>query len=150
MGYPRIRSLSKDFSLLSVFFFFNLFIYYFFYTLPSQIIVFIDLTIISSSDVFVDKNHVASRLSFVNVPSLNKLLRFEIFISEDRQLRATHLILDYEPLSRIFQDVGQAIRVGAPRLARINVSKPGFLARRDLPPVELPIQRILQEVAAPR
>ena len=107
--------------------------------MPSQIIVFIYLTIISSSDVFVDKNHVASRLSFVNVPSLNKLLRSEIFISKDRQLWATHLILDYEPLSRIFQDVGQAIRVGAPRLARINVSKPGFLARRDLPPVELPI-----------
>ena len=33
---------------------------------------------------------------------------------------------------------------------RIDVSKPGFLARRDLPPVELPIQHIPQEVAAPR
>ena len=75
------------------------------------------------------------------MPGLNKLLRSEIFISEDGQLRATHLILDYDPLSRIFQDVGQAIRVGDSRLARIDVSKPGFLSRRDLPPVELPIQR---------
>ena len=38
---------------------------------------------------------------------------------------------------------------GSPRLTHIDVSKPGFLARRDLPPVQLPIQRILQEVAAP-
>ena len=78
------------------------------------------------------------------------MLRPEIFISEDRQLRAAHLILDYKPLSRIFQDVGQAIRASDPRLARINVSKSGFLARRDLPPVKLPIQRVSQEVAAPR
>ena len=86
----------------------------------------------------------------VNVPALNKLLRFEIFISEDRQLRATPLILDYEPFSRIFQDAGQAIRVGDPQLNRIDVSKLGFLARRDFPPVELPIQRVPQEVAALR
>ena len=60
-------------------------------------------------------------------------------MSEDRQLRAAPLILDYEPLSRIFQDVGQAIRARSPRLARIDVSKPGFLAQRDLPPVPQPI-----------
>ena len=58
--------------------------------------------------------------------------------------------MDYKPLSRIFQDVGQAIRAGDPRLACIDVSKPGFLARRDLPPVELPIQRVPQEVAISR
>ena len=85
----------------------------------------------------------------VNVQALNYLLRFEIFVSEDGQLRAAPLILDYEPLSRAFVDVGQAIRVGSPRLARIDVSKPGFLARRDLPPVQLPIQLVLQEVAVP-
>ena len=74
----------------------------------------------------------------------------EIFPSEDRQLRATHLILDYEPLSRIFQDAGQALRAGNPKLARIDVSKPGFLARRDLPPVVLPPQHVPQQVAAPK
>ena len=83
--------------------------------------------------------HIAPRLSLVNVPGLNKLLRSEIFISKDRQLRAVHLILDYEPLSRTFQDMGQAIRANNPRLARLDVSVPGFLARRDLPPVELPL-----------
>jgi len=81
---------------------------------------------------------------------LNKLLRSEIFISENRQLRAAHLILNYEPLSRIFQDVGQAIRAGDSRLVRIDVSNPGFLARRDLPPVMLTPQQVPQPVAAPR
>ena len=83
---------------------------------------------ISSSDVFADKRHVAPRLSLVNIPALNYLLRSEIFISEDRQLRAAHLVLNYEPLSRIFQEVGQAIRAGNPRLACIDVSVPSFLA----------------------
>ena len=75
-------------------------------------IIFIGLIMISSSDVFADKRHVASRLSLVNVSALNYLLRSEVFVSEDRQLRAAHLVLDYEPLSRIFQEAGQVIRVG--------------------------------------
>ena len=99
------------------------------------------------SNVSTDKNHVASRLSFIDVQALNYLLRSEIFVSEDGQLRAIHLILDYEPLSRIFQDVGQAIRLRSLRLARIDVSKTGFLARRDLPPVVLPIPQNLPPAA---
>ena len=113
-------------------------------------IIFTDLTMISSSDVFTNKAHIAPRLSLVNVPGLNKLLRSEVFISKDRQLRAVHLILDYEPLSRTYPNTGQVIRAGDPRLARIDVSVPGFLARRDLPPVELPLQRSPRKVAAPR
>ena len=97
-----------------------------------------------------DKSHIAPRLSHVNVLGLNKLLRSKVFISEDGQLRAAHLILDYEPLSRIFQDAGQAIKASDSRLNRIDVSKLGFLARRDLPPVELPIQRAPLHVAALR
>ena len=85
----------------------------------------------------------------VNVQALNFLLRFEIFVSEDGQLRVAPLILDYKPLSCAFVDAGQAIRVGSPRLARIDISKPGFLAWRDLPPVQLPVQCVLLEVAAP-
>ena len=90
------------------------------------------------------------RLSFVNVAGLNKLLRSEIFLSEDRQLQAVHLILDYESWSCTFQDADQAIRAGDPRLARIDISKPGFLAWRDLPPVELPIRCVPQEVVVLR
>ena len=114
-------------------------------------IIYIGLTMISSSDVFAYKRHIASRLSLVNVPALNYLLRSEIFVSEDRQLQAIHLVLDYEPLSRIFWEAGQAIRAGDPRLACIDVSVPSFLARRDRPPVVLLPQWILPEAAiAPR
>ena len=54
-------------------------------------------------------------------------------------MRAAHLILGYESLSRAFLNVDQSIRASSSRLSRIDVSKPGFLARRDLPPVTLPI-----------
>ena len=85
----------------------------------------------------------------VNVQALNYLLRSEIFVSKDGQLRAAPHILDYEPLSHAFVDVGQVIRARSPRLAHIDISVPGFLARRDLQPVQLSIQRVLQEVAVP-
>ena len=74
--------------------------------------------------------------------ALNYLLQSEIFVSEDRQLRAVHLILDFEPISRTFQEIGHAIQAGDPRINRIDVSKPNFLARDDLPFVILPIQQI--------
>ena len=62
-------------------------------------------------------------------------------MSADGQLRAAPLILDYEPLTCALVEAGQVIRVGTPRLARINISVPGFLASRDLPPIQLPAQR---------
>ena len=58
---------------------------------------FIGLTMICSSAVFADKKHVTPRLGLVNVPDLNRFLRSEVFVSEDRQLGAVHLILDFEP-----------------------------------------------------
>ena len=45
--------------------------------------IFIDLTMIFFLDVFVDKDHVSSKLSLTNIPALNYLLRSEIFVSED-------------------------------------------------------------------
>ena len=109
-----------------------------------------DLTNIFLLNVFIDKNHVTPKLSLINVPALNYLLRLEVFVSEDGQLQVAHLILDYEPISRIFQDVGQVLKAGNPKLALVDVSKPGFIARRDLPPVVLPARPIPQEVAVPR
>ena len=47
--------------------------------------------------------------------------------------------MDYEPLSRTFLDVGNAIRANDYRLARIDVSRPHFLSSHDLPPVDHPI-----------
>ena len=58
--------------------------------------------------------------------------------------------MDFVPLLDAFQEVGNAIKAGNPWLARIDVSLPDFLAREDLPPVELPFQHVLPEVALPR
>ena len=60
-------------------------------------------------------------------------------MNNDGQLRAVHLILDYEPISRTFLDVGNSIRANDYRLARIDVSWSGFLAPYDLLLVDHPI-----------
>ena len=76
------------------------------------------------------------KLSLINVPALNYLLRSQIFVNDDGQLCAVHLILDYEPISRTFLDVGNSIRANDYRLVPIDVSRPGFLAPHDFPPVD--------------
>ena len=115
---------------------------YIFYTEPqvSNCLVFLCLT---------DKEQVAPRLSLINVPALNYLLRSQIFVNDDGQLRAAHLVLDYDPLSRSFQDVGNAIRANDYRLAHIDVSRPHFLAPHDLPPVDHPIPQGVPLAAQP-
>ena len=60
-----------------------------------------------------------------------------------------HLILDYEPISRTFLDVGNSIKANDYRLARIDVSRPGFLAPHDLPPVDHPILQGILLAAQP-
>ena len=95
-----------------------------------------------------DRRLVNPRLSHTNIMGLNYLLRSEIFVSEDHQLQAVPLILDFEPISRVFQEIG-AIRAGDPRIHRIDVSKPTFLAREDLPPVRLPVQQIPPQLVIP-
>ena len=96
-----------------------------------------------------DKIQVNPRISLINVPALNYLLRSQIFVNNDGQLQAAHLILDYEPLSRSFLDVGNAIRANDYRLARIDVSRPNFLAPYDLLPVDHPIQQGVPLAAQP-
>ena len=70
-------------------------------------------------------------------------------MNDDGQLRAVHLILDFEPISRSFLDVGNSIRADDHRLARIDVSRPGFLALYDLPPVNHPIPQGIPFTAQP-
>ena len=70
-------------------------------------------------------------------------------MNDDGQLRAVHLILDFEPISRSFLDVGNSIRAGDHRLARIDVSRPDFLTPYDLPPVDHPIPQGIPLVAQP-
>ena len=70
-------------------------------------------------------------------------------MNDDGQLRAAHLILDYEPISRTFLDVGNFIRASDYRLARINMSRPSFLAPHDLSPVDHPISQGIPLAAQP-
>ena len=70
-------------------------------------------------------------------------------MNDDGQLRAAHLILDYEPLLRSFLDVSNAIRENDYHLARIDVSRPNFLALYDLPPVDHPISQGVSLAAQP-
>ena len=109
------------------------------------------LTMFCSSIILAKKRHVVPKLSLTNVVAFDYLLRFEIFVSEDRQLQAIHLILDFKPILEIYQEIGYAIRVGDLQLAQIDVSILNFLSRENLPPVLLPLQRVLPEaIAAPR
>lgn len=71
-------------------------------------------------------------------------------MSEDRQLKAVYLILDFQPLSDKFQDMGNEIRAGDPQLAQINVSVPVFLAREGIVQVELASHRFPREEAIPK
>ena len=70
-------------------------------------------------------------------------------MNDDEQLRAVHLILDYEPISRTFLDIGNSIRAHDHRLARIDVPRPGFLTPHDLPPVDHPIPQGIPFPAQP-
>ena len=45
---------------------------------------------------------MSPNLNLVNVANLNRVLRAKVFVSEDRQLKAIHLILDFKPLSDKF------------------------------------------------
>ena len=60
-------------------------------------------------------------------------------MNDDRQLRAAHLILDYESISRTFLDISNTIRANDYRLACIDMSRLDFLAPHDLPPVDHPV-----------
>ena len=70
-------------------------------------------------------------------------------MNDDGQLRAAHLILDYEPISRTFLDVGNSIRANDYRLAHIDVSQSSFLAPHDLPRVDHPIPQGIPLAAQP-
>ena len=70
-------------------------------------------------------------------------------MNDDGQLHAVHLILDFEPISRTFLDVGNSIRADDYCLAHIDVSRPGFLAPHDLLPVDHPIPQGIPFAAQP-
>ena len=70
-------------------------------------------------------------------------------MNDDEQFHAAHLILDYEPISRTFLDVGNSIKANDYRLAHIDVSRPCFLAPHDFPPVDHPVPQGIPFAAQP-
>ena len=63
----------------------------------------------------------------VNRESLDEILKAEVFIHSDGQLRAAHLILGYTPIFNSFLVPKCVIKVNDLRLQRISVAAPGFL-----------------------
>ena len=57
--------------------------------------------------------------------------------------------MDYEPISRTFLNIGNAIGANNNRLACIDVSWPGFLAPHDLPSVDHPVPQGIPLAAQP-
>ena len=66
-------------------------------------------------------------LRVVHVRDLNFVLRTEIFVHWDGQLRASHLILGVEPVYFTWQPFGQALLVDSPLLSYIDVRHANFL-----------------------
>ena len=78
---------------------------------------------------FPNKDFTTKNRGLVNFEDLNYILRFEIFLQKDGQLRATHVIFRYTPISTRFQSPKNVIKNKDPRLARIVVVVKGFLQR---------------------
>ena len=57
---------------------------------------------------------MSPNLNLVDVANLNKVLKANVFVSEDKQLRVVHLILNFKPLFDKFQDMGHPIKAGDP------------------------------------
>ena len=69
----------------------------------------------------------------VNHQSLDKILKAEVFLHTNSQLRAAHLILDYTPISKSFLAPKCIIKAKDPRLQRISVAALGFLLSGHIP-----------------
>ena len=82
---------------------------------------------------FADSHVAELNLNLVNNDSLEKILQAKVFVNEDDQLRAAHLILGYKPISSSFQVPKCVIKARDPYLQRISVVVPGFLLPEGIP-----------------
>lgn len=55
-----------------------------------------------SFDGFADSHAVVPNIHVVNQASLDKFLKAEVFVHSDGKLKAVHLNLDYDPISKRF------------------------------------------------
>ena len=75
----------------------------------------------------VDEYHTTPSKYLVNFVDLNRILKSEIFLHTNDQLRAVHVILGFKPLSKCFQSLKNVIKAKDARLALIDVAIPNFL-----------------------
>ena len=89
--------------------------------------------LVVSTDV-TDPRATTPSLHLVNKASLDRVLQAEIYVNEsDGQLRAAHLILGYNPISRAVQAPSCVIRAKDSRLRRISVAYEGFIVPQGIP-----------------
>ena len=81
-------------------------------------------------DSFADTKRLKKDLRVIHVRGLNFVLRSEIFVHWDGQLRASHLILELEPVYSIWQAFRQALLVDSPLLSYIDVRHANSLPPR--------------------
>ena len=83
---------------------------------------------------FADNCSTKPLLSSVNKGSLDRILQSEVYVNEaNGQLRATHLILGYTPISRTFQAPKCMIKANDPRLHHISFAYEGFVVLEGIP-----------------
>ena len=110
------------------------------------------MTFFVSPNGFADRNAAIPNFNLMNQPSLDKILKAEVFIHTDGQLRAAHLILDYILIFKSFQAPKCIIKAKDPHLLRISVTAPGFLTTGPIPKGTLttnPIPEGIPKVALP-
>ena len=99
----------------------------------------------------VDKKFTAPNHNLVNCEDLNRILKSEIFLHKDGQLRAAHVILGYTPIPNSFQSPKHMIKAKDPRLAKIDVAIPVFLTGPPLKgtqDIELTTQQVAEIIQA--
>ena len=90
--------------------------------------------------------------NLVNQACLDKILKAKVIVHSNGQLRATHLILDYTPISKSFLAPKYVIKAKDPRLQRFSVAAPRFLICGPIPEGTLttdPIPEGIPKVALP-
>ena len=93
-----------------------------------------------TSGGFANKYSAILNFSLVNESNLNKVVKAEVFVHIDGQLRVAHHILGYTPLSSSFQALKCVIKVRDHRLHLINVAVPGFLNLSPGPRIVLEVE----------
>ena len=92
--------------------------------------------------LLLDKKATAKRQGLVNFNLLNQVLRSEIFLNQDGELQAVHVILGFKPITTHFQVSKHVIKAKDQRLTLVDVVVEWFIRK---PPftgtqlVELPI-----------